>query len=234
MIRRGGGITLPPRQVSWKDTKNEILFFATLYAITSAVQIVIILGTALLIGTLSGVAFLALAMLLEFKPRLMLMVEPLRCGAYLQHAWCNGNKKPGYVRLAQGLLTIAGIIAIGLLLTDHYPLIWQWRIGWNGSNYIMLSRWLFDAAGEWYVAQTGEILARVILVFAVPFTGWGATTLIKWASEMEVIRPTARESTYGVNDPGVIEGPRGEEFRGQRASANGGDDGGVVVIPPEY
>jgi len=226
----GGGITIPPRKVSFWDTVKEIIFFTGLYSLSGIVQLAIVAIVALLLGTLSGPAFLALVFVLEFKARILADVRPARIGLYFEHSY-HGKEKPGHISLAQAILGIAGVLTIAAVLTDYFPVVWQWRVGWDGSGYIVLSRFSWDDAGQWYVATTAEVLSRVVLVFAIPFVGWVSSLLVKWAAKMEVVRPTFRESTYAVSDPGGVEGPTGEKFKSPARESGGGDSGGVVIVP---
>jgi len=226
----GGGIGITTQKITFLGTVKEILFFTVLYSVACIVQLAIICVVALLLGKVAGLAFLAIVFLLEFSPRVLADVRPPRIGVYFQHTYYQ-KEKPGHVTLTQAVLFVAGILALGTVLAGYFPNVWQWRIGWDGAGYILLSRWSWDVDGQWYIATTLEVLARCVLVFAVPFVGWISTLLVKWASKMEVMRPTFREAPFVASDPAGMEGPTGEKFKSPPNNGGGGGGSPVVVVP---
>lgn len=227
----GGGEAISTQRITFLGTVKEIGFFAVLYGLVGVLQIGLWLAVAVMLGALSGFVFVVLAYLLSYTPRTFFQATPPRFGVFLEQRFYN-RKKPNYVSVTQGMLTILGVVLIVVTVTGHLPPLWEWRVDWiegegpRTGGYRVMSRW-FGRWG-WYEASNFEILARAILPFAVPFCGWGSLLMAKWAARMEVTRPSFRETPHGELSGVDLEGPLGEQYRPSkelRGSDGHGDDG---------
>ena len=198
-----GNITT--EKITLSSTLQEILLFPAVYAICGIGQIFVVLAAAVLIGKMAGLIFLFCAGLLSFQLRGTLAVNPLQVGIVLQQK----HEVREYVKVAQFLLVAIGFLGVALRVSGYFPDIWQWRITWDGSRYVILSRWF---NGQWYYARPFEIAGRAIGLLSVPFIGWPTLTMVKWAARMELYRPKQREAQVTPVSAENTRGPFGEVY----------------------
>jgi hypothetical protein len=209
MFQPRGNVTV--ERISVPSTLMEILLFSALYGLAGLLQIGIVLAVAAMLGRLSGFAFLMTSFLLSFDLRGTLAVNPLQFGVALVQK----REIAEYVKVAQFLLTVIGLLIMALILAGYFPAIWEWRITWNESRYVVLSRWSFFNlyVGKWYAAGALEIITRALGILIAPMIGWPTLTMIRWASKMEVTRPKFREAQVAATSPETERGPFGEVYR---------------------
>ena len=213
MIRdgRGGGENITFQKITLPGTLAEILIFCGVYGLASVAQLVVLALTAVILGQVAGVAFLALAAGLSFSFRGLLKSNPLQVGIYAQ-----AKRSSDFVRLLQALTFLFGAGVLLLQATGYMPSIYTWHLAWSRDHYIVWARW---AKGEWYQASSLEVAARLLLSLAVPFVCWPALAMLKWAARMEATRPTFRETPHGEISSETLEGPFGEEYRAAHTGA---------------
>jgi len=211
MIVGRGNITT--ERISIPSTLAEILLFSALYGLATLLQVGLVLVVAVLLGRLAGFAFLLTAGLLSCQVYGALAVNPLQVGVTLRQRY-HASEKPEFVKVAQFLLVVIGLIVLALVAVGYFPTFWEWRITWNETRYIVMSRWsFFRYVGRWYMAGSFEIIARLLGILIAPFVGWPTLTLIRWAAQMEVTRPKFREAIVTPTTPETSRGPFGEEYR---------------------
>lgn len=203
---RGGGENITRENISNKTEKDRLISFSLFFVIGSLLQVIVVLVEAFLLGRLSGIVFVMTALLMSFKLGMFFDGVSLRVGLYLQHL---SDRTPN-VKVSQLLFGITGMAIIVIIALGYWPSLWQWRLMWYNENYIIISKFFNE---EWYIAGSIEVLARVILIGAIPFVLWSALHVFKWSARQELVNPAFSHTPFGEIDPSSIHGPNGEIYK---------------------